>query len=62
MTWINTNYIKNQFSKFLADRLHKLSDVIIGINQTGGIIGRRIKNNLCLMRNLIKDAKTRENN
>ena len=51
-----TNYEYRIFTKVLANRLRRVSDKIISPGQTCSIIGRKINDNVCLVRDLITDA------
>ena len=55
-----SNYEYRIFTKILVNRLYRVSNVLIGDHQTCGIIGRRMNDNICMMRDLIADAKVRE--
>jgi hypothetical protein len=55
-----TNYEYRIFTKVLANRLHKISNILIGEHQTCGILGRRMNDNIILLRDLIEDAKRKK--
>lgn len=54
-----TNFEYRIFTKVLTNMLHKLSDIFIGDHQTCCIIRRRMTDNICLLRDLIEDARRR---
>ena len=51
-----TNYEYRIFTKVLANRLRKVSGNIISPGQTCSIVGRKINDSVCLVRDLISDA------
>ena len=55
-----TNFEYRIFTKVLANRLHKLSSILIGDHQTCGILGRRMNDNICLLRDLDARLRMRE--
>ena len=55
-----TNYEYRIRAKIFSNRLYKLSNKLIEDHQTCGIIGRRMNDNLVLVRDLINDSNLRK--
>ena len=54
-----TNYEYRIYTRILSNRLQRISDKLIGENQSCSILGRRMNDNLFLTRDLIYDSKIR---
>ena len=55
-----TNYEYRFLTKVIANRIFKIGNLLIKDHQTCGVIGRRISDNIFLVRDLIDDANIRK--